>query len=108
VRRLVLGSVTRAALPSSWYGDCYVHPRNQRERRSRWPANARERHRKEGPAMSEERTIYLAEKFLRDYRNIPVEKRLAFDAWADRYRFDSEVKRRLWREVKYISRRQAA
>ena len=58
--------------------------------------------------MSEERTIYLAEKFLRDYRNVPVAKRLAFDAWADRYRFEPDAKRRLWREVKYVSGRQTA
>ena len=55
--------------------------------------------------MSEERAIYLAEKFLRDFRNIPVERRLAFDAWADRYGFDPDVKRRLWREVKALARR---
>ncbi|NOY43936.1 hypothetical protein [Deferrisoma camini] len=58
--------------------------------------------------MTREYTTYLAEKFLREYRLFPVEKRLAFDAWADRQGFDPDVKRRLWREVKSISRRKAA
>ncbi|MBI5015609.1 MAG: hypothetical protein HZB55_08985 [Deltaproteobacteria bacterium] len=58
--------------------------------------------------MSEERAIYLAEKFLREYRNARVEKRLAFDAWADRYGFDADAKRRLWREVKHRTRSPAA
>ncbi len=58
--------------------------------------------------MTREYTTYLAEKFLRDYRLYPVEKRLAFDAWADRQGFDPDTKRRLWREVKSISRRKAA
>jgi len=58
--------------------------------------------------MTQEYTAYLAEKFLQDYRAHPVEKRLAFDAWADRQGFGAEAKRRLWREVKSLSRRQAA
>ena len=58
--------------------------------------------------MTCEYTAYLAEKFLRDYRVHPVEKRLAFDAWADRQGFGPDAKRRLWREVKTLSRRQAA
>jgi hypothetical protein len=56
--------------------------------------------------MTREHSVYLAEKFLQDYRAIPVEKRLAFDAWADRHGFNPDVKRRLWREVKGLSRRQ--
>lgn len=58
--------------------------------------------------MGQEQTIYIAEKFLEEYRFTPVEKRLAFDAWADRQGFGAETKRRLWREVKSLSRRQAA
>ena len=58
--------------------------------------------------MTREFTAYLAEKFLLDYRAHPVEKRLAFDAWADRHGFGPDAKRRLWREVKSISRRHAA
>ena len=58
--------------------------------------------------MTKEYTLYLAEKFLRDYRLFPVEKRLAFDAWADRLGLDPDTKRRLWREVKALSRRKAA
>ncbi len=58
--------------------------------------------------MTREHTTYLAEKFLEDYRTYPVEKRLAFDAWADRQGFGPDAKRRLWREVKSLSRRQAA
>jgi len=58
--------------------------------------------------MTQEYTAYLAEKFLRNYRTQPVEKRLVFDAWADRMGFGPEAKRRLWREVKSLSRRQAA
>ena len=58
--------------------------------------------------MTQEYTIYLAEKFLDDYRSQAVEKRLAFDAWADRKRFGPDAKRRLWREIKTLSRRQAA
>ncbi len=58
--------------------------------------------------MTREYTNYLAEKFLTDYRNIRVEKRLAFDAWADRLGFRPDQKRRLWREVKSLGRRQAA
>ena len=58
--------------------------------------------------MTREWSAYLAEKFLRDYRTFPVEKRLAFDAWADRLGLGPDVKRRLWREVKSLSRRQAA
>lgn len=56
--------------------------------------------------MTQEYTIYLAERFLRAYRSMPVEKRLAFDAWADRQGFAAETKRRLWREVKSLSRAQ--
>ena len=58
--------------------------------------------------MTREYTSYLAEKFLTDYRNHPVEKRLAFDAWADRQGFNPDAKRRLWQEVKSLSRRKAA
>lgn len=58
--------------------------------------------------MTSEYTAYLAEKFLRDYRAHPAEKRLVFDAWADRHGFGAEAKRRLWREVKSLSRRHAA
>ncbi|GAB4259660.1 MAG: hypothetical protein Kow0092_08050 [Deferrisomatales bacterium] len=59
--------------------------------------------------MTQEHVIYLAEKFLSDYRTFfPVEKRLAFDAWADRQGLSPELKRRLWREVKSLSRRRAA
>lgn len=58
--------------------------------------------------MNPELTSYLAEKFLDEYRHVRVEKRLAFDAWADRRGFGPDVKRRLWREVKSISRRKAA
>lgn len=58
--------------------------------------------------MTQEYTIYLAEKFLDDYRPHSVEKRLAFDAWADRRGLGPDVKRRLWREIKALSRRQAA
>lgn len=58
--------------------------------------------------MTQEHTTYLAEKFLEEYRALPVEKRLAFDAWADRQGLEPELKRRLWREVKSLSRRQAA
>ncbi len=58
--------------------------------------------------MTHDRVLYFAEKFLRDYRLTPVEKRLAFDAWADRLGFNPDVKRRLWREVKALSRRKAA
>lgn len=57
--------------------------------------------------MTREYTVYLAERFLRDYRNVPVEKRLAFDAWADRQGFSSDAKRRLWREVKTLGRAQS-
>lgn len=58
--------------------------------------------------MGQEHTAYLAEKFLSEYRFTPVEKRLAFDAWADRLCYGPDAKRRLWREVKSLSRRQAA
>jgi len=58
--------------------------------------------------VGQEQTLYSAEKFLQEYRFTPVEKRLAFDAWADRQGFGAETKRRLWREVKSLSRRQAA
>jgi len=58
--------------------------------------------------MTREYTVYLAEKFLEDYRTHPVEKRLAFDAWADRQGLGPEARRRLWREIKAVSRRQAA
>ncbi len=58
--------------------------------------------------MTRQYTAYLAEKFVRDYRTHLVEKRLAFDAWADRQGFGPEVKRRLWREVKTLTRRHAA
>lgn len=57
--------------------------------------------------MGQEQTTYIAEKFLQDYRFTPVEKRLAFDAWADRLGYGVDTKRRLWREVKNLSRRQA-
>jgi hypothetical protein len=58
--------------------------------------------------MTREYTSYLAEKFLREYQTFPVEKRLAFDAWADRQGFGPETKRRLWREVKVLSRNRPA
>jgi hypothetical protein len=58
--------------------------------------------------MTREYTRYVAEKFLRDHRGFPVEKRLAFDAWADRQGFSPDAKRRLWQEVKSLSRRKAA
>ncbi len=54
--------------------------------------------------MTREFTKYLAEKFLTEYRSQPVEKRLAFDAWADRQGFGTDAKRRLWQEVKSLSR----
>ena len=59
-------------------------------------------------AVGQEYTTYIAEKFLEEYRFTPVEKRLAFDAWADRLGYRPDAKRRLWREVKSLSRRQAA
>ena len=58
--------------------------------------------------MGQDRTAYIAEKFLEEYRFTPVEKRLAFDAWADRMGYGPDDKRRLWREVKNLSRRHAA
>ena len=58
--------------------------------------------------MTREYTSYLAEKFLKDYPSFPVEKRLAFDAWADRQGFGADSKRRLWREVKALSRNRTA
>jgi hypothetical protein len=58
--------------------------------------------------MTQEYTAYLAEKFLRNYRAVRVDKRLAFDAWADRQGLTPEAKRRLWREVKAMTRLQAA
>ncbi|MBI5446456.1 MAG: hypothetical protein HY900_35235 [Deltaproteobacteria bacterium] len=58
--------------------------------------------------MTQEYTAYLAEKFLRDYRLSRVDKRLAFDAWADRQGLRPDSKRRLWREVKTLTRLQAA
>jgi hypothetical protein len=58
--------------------------------------------------MTHEYTAYLAEKFLRAYRAQAVEKRLAFDAWADRQGFGADAKRRLWREIKALTRRHAA
>ena len=56
--------------------------------------------------VTQEYTSYLAEKFLKEYRIYAVEKRLAFDAWADRQGLRADVKRRLWQEVKSMSRRQ--
>jgi hypothetical protein len=58
--------------------------------------------------MTREYSNYLAEKFLKDYRNYPVPKRLVFDVWADGLRLKSDVKRRLWRDVKFLSRNTAA
>ncbi|MDW7712355.1 MAG: hypothetical protein SCH98_17955 [Deferrisomatales bacterium] len=58
--------------------------------------------------MTREYTAYLAEKFLREHRAQAVEKRLAFDAWADRQGFGGDAKRRLWQEVKTLTRRHAA
>ena len=55
--------------------------------------------------MTQEYTSYLAEKFLKEYRGQDVEKRLAFDAWADRQGLRADSKRRLWREVKSLGRR---
>ena len=57
--------------------------------------------------MTQEYTAYLAEKFLKEYRIRAVDKRLAFDAWADRQGLRSDSKRRLWSQVKSLSRRQA-
>jgi hypothetical protein len=58
--------------------------------------------------MTREYSNYLAEKFLKDYRNYPVQKRLVFDVWADGLRLKSDVKRQLWRDVKSLSRKKAA
>lgn len=58
--------------------------------------------------MIAERARYLAEKFLEAHRVRGVERRLAFDAWADRLGLPPAAKRRLWREVKQVSRRRAA
>ncbi len=58
--------------------------------------------------MTQEYTAYLAEKFLREYQIFRVEKRLAFDAWADRQGLGPDAKRKLWREVKALARPQAA
>lgn len=58
--------------------------------------------------MGQNQTTYIAEKFLAEYRFTPVEKRLAFDVWADRMGYGPEDKRCLWREVKHLSRRLAA
>jgi hypothetical protein len=58
--------------------------------------------------MTQEYTTYLAEKFLQEYRVSRVDKRLAFDAWADRQGLRPEAKRRLWREVKSLTRLLAA
>jgi len=57
--------------------------------------------------MSEDRLWYEAARFAADYRVTPVDKRLAFDAWADRRGFGPDLKRRLWRKVKAVARRAA-
>ena len=54
--------------------------------------------------MTQQHINYFAEKFLSELRTIPVERRLAFDAWSDRHDFGPDVKRRLWREVKSVAR----
>ncbi|GAB4275369.1 MAG: hypothetical protein Kow0092_30950 [Deferrisomatales bacterium] len=54
--------------------------------------------------MGNDRILYEAESFLADYRSLPVDKRLAFDAWADRKGFQPDLKRRLWRTIKSLSR----
>lgn len=50
---------------------------------------------------------YLAEKFLAAYRDAGVDKRLAFDVWADREGYPPPVKRELWRRVKSVGRRRS-
>jgi hypothetical protein len=57
--------------------------------------------------LTHERLTYLAEKFLTDARFIPVDRRLSFEAWADRQGFGPETKRHLWRAVKAAARRVA-
>lgn len=57
--------------------------------------------------MSEERLWYEAERFVAGYRSTPVDKRLAFDAWADGRGYPPLLKRRLWARVKALGRRRA-
>jgi hypothetical protein len=57
--------------------------------------------------MSAERIWYEAERFLTAHRSLPVDRRLAFDAWTDRRGFDPDEKRRLWSTVKAIARRRS-
>ena len=47
---------------------------------------------------------YLADKFLAAYLLAGVDKRLAFDVWADREGYPPHVKRELWRRIKGIGR----
>jgi len=58
--------------------------------------------------MSEDRLWYEAARFAADYRATPVDKRLAFDAWADRRGLGPDVKRRLWQTIKTLCRQRAA
>jgi len=58
--------------------------------------------------MSEARLWYETAQFAADYRVTPVDKRLAFDPWADRRGFDPDEKRRLWQTIKALGRQRAA
>lgn len=57
--------------------------------------------------MSKERLLYEARQFLATHGSLPVNRRLAFDAWADRRGFEPEVRPRLWSAVKAAARRPA-
>ena len=54
--------------------------------------------------MNQERIWYEAERFLTGHRSLPVGRRLAFEAWADRRGFDPDEKVRLWSTVKAAAR----
>jgi len=51
---------------------------------------------------------YLAQQFLKKRRIPGVDRRLAFDVWADGRGYNPHFKRELWREIKGAGRRRPA
>jgi hypothetical protein len=51
---------------------------------------------------------YLAQQFLRKHRIQGLDRRLAFDVWADGNGYSPHFKRELWRRIKAATRQKSA
>jgi len=63
---------------------------------------------KDGKMADGTRAQYLAQEFLKKHRIPGLDRRLAFDVWADGRGYTPHFKRELWRQIKGVTRRGAA